>query len=296
MEEAAQILAEARREASKGNMEGAISFLSGELESFSGELEDRRSIVALLLTYCGRREQISQGIKIAQEHFTIDPISVVDSSVKSRVIMNFAALKAASGDIDGAIAILGNLLILAASANVDEDDLTRVRVMLESLKIAEDKSTADANFSPAYGNRLQAYLASAYISQLIQGESFTEAVRLARATLDNNPDLEEGPLKITLALNLGIGLEGERKQGEAGEWLARSYEAANWTIMRSGTLFGLVARSYADWLYRMGQVSRSIEIVEDLLEAQLPRFGASGSEVMISQALLSKLKDPGGTG
>ena len=295
MREASEVLAEARLLTANGQIEGAIRLLRDELDKFSGLLEERRSMVALLLTYCGKREKLSEGVQIAEEHFERDPVSVIDSSLKARLVMNYAALKAASGNTTEAIVILGNILLSARSSNVSDDDVARITAMLESLKIAEDRSSIGrSGLSATSGSRSQAYLASAHISRMIESGSFPEAVSLARATLGENADLEDGPLKVALTLDLGVALAGEGKADEAGECLARSYDIGTWSLMRSGTLFGLVARSYAAWLSEAGQLRRSVNILEDLLEAQLLRFGDDSTEVEATKALLSRVRSVGG--
>lgn len=284
---ASQALAEARLRAGNADMEGAIRLLSSELATFTGDLEDRRRMVALVLTYCGRSERFEEGMRIAVTHLQLDPPSVIDSSIKARLVMNYAALKAALGDVDYAKALLGELLLCSEQADVSGADISRISTMLESLRVATAAApSSGAGLHILLNDRSQAYLASAHVSRLMRDGSFSEATRLSRVTLASQVGLEDGPLKVALMLNLGSALAGEGKAGEAEDWLRRSYYIAARCLTRSGTLFALVARSYAASLAEAGKKRRAGEVLQDLLEEQLAKFGDAHPEVIATRRQL----------
>lgn len=292
MSDSSEVLAEARLRAANGDTEGAIRALRGALTNFTGELEDRRKIVTLLLAYCGKREKLNEGMLIAADHLEIDPISIIDSSTKARLVMNYAALTAASGDTSQAIALLGDILICSESSTISQEDISRIEVMMKSLQVAiADASDTKLTASLSYSARAQAYLASAYVSRLIREGSFSEATRLAEAILERQRDLEDGPLKVTLLLNLGVALAGRGEITKAKERLEKAYNLATQCLMRGGTLFALVARSFAAVIVHTGGGSEAKAILHDLLEAQLVKLGDIHPDVIATKELLAQIPD-----
>lgn len=290
MSDVAEILAQARRCWANGDTEGAISLLQTELARFVGDIENRRKLVALLLAYCGRREKIREGLQLGENHLKLDPVSVIDSSVKARLVMNYAALMAASGEVSQAIALLGEMLVCAQSPLVSADEISRAEVMLNSLQVAADNEyNVRADYSLAKDSRSRAYLTSAQVSRLIERKAFSEAVHMSKAVLERQTGLEDGPLKVALMLNLGVALIGEGKWNQAMEWLGRAYSISTRCLMRSGTLSALVAKNYAILLDNVGEKQESVKVLRDLLEAQLVKFGDMHPEVAITRKLLAQV-------
>jgi tetratricopeptide (TPR) repeat protein len=285
------VVARARACAERGNLQEATRLLAEELEHFSGEIGERRRIVALLTAYCGRQERISEGLDFAASHLDVDPSYVMDSPIKARIIMNYAAMLAASGDIATAMSTLTDLIASARPPFVLQEDIARSTTMLESLKIAQGNAmSSDGQWCPA-DSWQRACIATARTCKYIEDRAFPEAVRLSRETLADLPELEDGNLKATLLLNLGVALKGVAKAEEAMATLKLSYETALRAIPPSGTLFSIIARTYAISLRDVGLPSVGIVILRRLLGAQRASFGADHPEIIATESIISQLKN-----
>ena len=240
MRDTSEVLEQARIRAHAGDIDGAILLLKDKLAAFSGQLRDRRRIVSLLLAYCGRQERFAEGLDIGAVHLEFDPPSVIDSSIKARIVMNYAALMAASGSVDHAKSVLGDILLCARMPIVSKGEIARVNTMFQSLEIVSSGVGSRGPGSYSLGSRSAAYLATAHINRLIENGSFADAVQLSQDVLSSFPLLEDGALKATLLLNMAVGLRKEGRKTQEQACLKRSYAIATrcpyggWNALRNG--------------------------------------------------------------